>query len=142
MPQIGLKFLIIQIKYLLMVICRKTNFLQHAKSHIGKTNICTKDPYELKYHLLRHKVENVDKAQRAKCPNTEFFLVCIFLYLDLYSVKIQKNKDQKKFHIWTLFTQWRLNWIFKHFKWCLYFTLIVLKWVKILCVRWFYCWYY
>ena len=24
----------------------------------------------------------------------------------LYSVRIRKNKDQKKLHIWTLFTQW------------------------------------
>ena len=37
-----------------------------------------------------------------KCPNTEFFLVCIFLY----SVQIQENTDQKKLRIWTLFTQW------------------------------------
>ena len=31
---------------------------------------------------------------REKCPNKEFFLVCIFLY-----------SDQKKLRIWTLFTQ-------------------------------------
>ena len=37
---------------------------------------------------------------RKKCPNTEFFLVCIFLY----SVRIQKNTNQKKLRIWTLFT--------------------------------------
>ena len=34
-------------------------------------------------------------ALHEKCPNTEFFLVCIFLYL-----------DQKKLCTWTLFTQW------------------------------------
>ena len=42
---------------------------------------------------------------REKCPNTEFFLVPIFLYLDWirdslrksrYSVRIQENADQKK----------------------------------------------
>ena len=38
---------------------------------------------------------------REKCPNTEFFLVCIFLY----SVRIQENTDQKRLRIWTLFTQ-------------------------------------
>ena len=42
------------------------------------------------------------------CPNTEFFLVFIFLYLDwirrLDSVLIQKNTDQKKLRICTLFT--------------------------------------
>ena len=35
------------------------------------------------------------------CPNTEFFLVRIFLY----SVRIQENTNQKKLRIWTLFTQ-------------------------------------
>ena len=38
---------------------------------------------------------------REKCPNTEFFVVCVFLY----SVRIQENTDRKKLHIWTLFTQ-------------------------------------
>ena len=35
---------------------------------------------------------------REKCPNTELFLVRIFLYLrskSLYSVQIQENTDQK-----------------------------------------------
>ena len=36
-----------------------------------------------------------------KCPNTEFFLVRIFLYSD----RIRENKDQQKLLIWTLFTQ-------------------------------------
>ena len=36
-----------------------------------------------------------------KCPNTEVFLVHIFLY----SVQIQENTDQKRLRIWTLFTQ-------------------------------------
>ena len=38
---------------------------------------------------------------REKCPNTECFLVRIFLY----SIRIQENRDQKKLQIWTLFTQ-------------------------------------
>ena len=37
---------------------------------------------------------------REKCQNTEFFVVCIFLYLDW----MQENTDQKKLSIWTLFT--------------------------------------
>ena len=37
-----------------------------------------------------------------KCPYTDFFLVRIFPY---YSNWIQENTDQKKLHIWTLFTQ-------------------------------------
>ena len=61
-------------------------------------------------------VVHMTKALREKCPNTEFFLVRIFLYSDWngdllrkssYSVRIQENKDQKKLCIWTLFTQWR-----------------------------------
>ena len=32
----------------------------------------------------------MEKALREKCPNTEFFLVRIFLY----SVRIQENTDQ------------------------------------------------
>ena len=36
-----------------------------------------------------------------KCPNTEFFLVCIFLYSDW----IQENTDQRKLRLWILFTQ-------------------------------------
>ena len=39
---------------------------------------------------------------RKKCPNTEFFLVRIFLN----SVRILENTDQRKLRIWTLFTQW------------------------------------
>ena len=38
---------------------------------------------------------------REKCPNTELFLVRIFLY----SVRIQENTDQKQLRIWTHFTQ-------------------------------------
>ena len=37
-----------------------------------------------------------------KCPNTELFLVRIFLYSDWKP----ENKDQKKLRIWTLFRQW------------------------------------
>ena len=48
-----------------------------------------------------------------KCLNTEFFLVCIFCiwteYEELrssspYPFRIRENTDQKKLHIWTLFT--------------------------------------
>ena len=39
-----------------------------------------------------------------KCPNTESFLVRIFLYLDW----IQENTEQKKLRIWTLLTQWNV----------------------------------
>ena len=42
---------------------------------------------------------------REKCPNTEFFMVCIILYSDW----TQEDTDQKKLRIWTLFTQWRFS---------------------------------
>ena len=40
-----------------------------------------------------------------KCPNTELFLVRIFVY----SVRIQENMDEKKLRMWTLFTQWKFQ---------------------------------
>ena len=36
-----------------------------------------------------------------KCPNREFFLFCIFPYLDW----MRENTEHKKISIWTLFTQ-------------------------------------
>ena len=52
--------------------------------------------------LLKLAIEDkyATKTLREKCPNTEFFLVRIFLYSDW----IQENMDQKKLRIWTLFT--------------------------------------
>ena len=61
---------------------------------------------------------------RKKCPNTEFFLVRIFLN----SVRILENTDQRKLRIWTLFTQWiilyqkilhflRKTWLWLFFCW-------------------------
>ena len=67
--------------------------------------------YFLTLTLLEH---NQRSLLREKCPNMEFFLVCIFLYSDwirrsLYLVRIQENTDQKKLRIWTLFKQWFLE---------------------------------
>ena len=42
---------------------------------------------------------------REKCPNTEFFS-------GPYSVRMRQNTDQKKLHIWTLFTQCLDIWVF------------------------------
>ena len=56
-----------------------------------------------------------------KYPNTEFFLVHIFLYLDwpksLYSVQIRENTDQKKPRIWIFgdFSRSEYNEIFNNF---------------------------
>ena len=48
-------------------------------------------------NLPQHKTFSL----RGKCPNTEFFLVRIFVY----SNWIPENTDWKKLSIWTLFTQ-------------------------------------
>ena len=79
------------------------------------------------------------KHLRKMCSNTEVFLVRIFLYSDW----IQKNTDQKKLRIWTLFTQWSaLNFMFskvsdqqcddhrKSIKWYLTFSLKFLSYTK------------
>ena len=72
---------------------------------------------DYKEHLITKKLkkvpitENLKKtlSLRENCPNTEFFLVCIFPNSDLsispYSVRMGENKDQKKLRIWTIFTQ-------------------------------------
>ena len=52
-----------------------------------------------------------------KYPNTEFFLVHIFLY----SVRIRVKTDKKKIRIWTLFTQW---WVY-----------LLMRFLKILLMR-------
>ena len=54
-----------------------------------------------------------------KCPNVEFFLVCIFPFfhgVSLYSVRMRENTDQKKIRIWTLFMRWHFigNAVTKH----------------------------
>ena len=54
---------------------------------------------------LRTDLMQAYYSLREKCPNTELFLVRIFLYLDW----IQKNTDQKLLRIWTLFTQYILQ---------------------------------
>ena len=53
--------------------------------------------------MLEWGLKNLKKTLlREKCPNTEFFLILIFLY----SVRIQENTDQIKLRIWTPFTQY------------------------------------
>ena len=45
-----------------------------------------------KYLVFLNNVSVYEETMREKCPNTEVFLVRIFLY----SVQMQENKDQKK----------------------------------------------
>ena len=63
-----------------------------------------------KKEYLAQKLQTFMFTLHEKCPNTEFFLIRIFLY-----------SDQKKLHIWTLFTQCKFqskiacdNWYFYH----------------------------
>ena len=54
---------------------------------------------------------NFSSTLLEKCPNTEFFLLRIFPYLDWirnkspYLVRIRENTDHKQLRIWTLFTR-------------------------------------
>ena len=57
----------------------------------GKLTELGKKAFSTFYVLLKLSL-------RGKCLNTEFFLVRIYLY----SVRLKKNTDQKKFGIWTL----------------------------------------
>ena len=56
--------------------------------------------------LTSRKIQKANKNNESnhcvKCPNTELFLVRIFLYSD----RIQENTDQKWLRIWTLFTHY------------------------------------
>ena len=95
------------------------------KDEIEKTRFLLKD--HLKGKL--HSIDCIDFLKflvftlREKCLNTEFFLVLIFLHSDYfwdlrrkspYSVRIQKNTDQKKLSIWTLSRSGNLwkKWLF------------------------------
>ena len=57
---------------------------------------------------LEQTTPSCNQSLREKCPNKKFFwsvFSCIRTeYGDL--LRIQKNTDQKKLRIWTLFTQW------------------------------------
>ena len=56
---------------------------------------------KLKNRKFLFKRETINLSLREKCPNIEFFLVCIRIeYGDLL-----RKKLHKKFHSWTLFTQ-------------------------------------
>ena len=57
----------------------------HGNLHTSQFEDC-----EYKYEMIKGLL-NLNLALREKCPNTELFLVRIFLY----SVWIQKNTDQK-----------------------------------------------
>ena len=85
------------------------------KDEIEKTRFLLKDHLKGKLHSIDciDFLEFLVFTLREKCLNTEFFLVLIFLHSDYfwdlrikspYSVRIQKNTDQKKLSIWTLFT--------------------------------------
>ena len=66
----------------------------------------------MQFHLL---VTIFHYMSQCLNPNTDFFLVRIFMHSDWiqsispYSVRMRENTDQKKLRIWTLFTQCLFN---------------------------------
>ena len=76
---------------------RPNVLLQTLKQTFGKKTHINSGPSNM---LLVWSIYST-RSLREKCPNTEFFLIHIFLY----SVRMQENTDQKKLCIWTLFTQ-------------------------------------
>ena len=81
------------------------NFLElllNAEIHglLALCKICpNKEFFWSLFSCIRAKVW---KSLLEKCPNTELFLIFIFLYLDW----IQENTDQKQLRTWALLTQW------------------------------------
>ena len=65
----------------------------------AKHSSCPYGPVNKMYFVL------VDFRLHEKSPNTELFLVCIFLYFDW----IRGNTDQKKLLIWTVFAKWSIG---------------------------------
>ena len=73
--------------------------LRRPKKHKYLLNMLTEIKYAKPYQRLK-KLLNI--PLRRNCPNKEFFLICIFPYLD----GIRENTHQKKLRIWTLFIHW------------------------------------
>ena len=73
-------------------------------------------PCYFELHILHHLIWILlHLLLREKCLNTELFLVRIFPHSNWirrdtpYSVRMREDTDQKKFRIWTLFTQCLLS---------------------------------
>ena len=66
-------------------------FQEVEKGCIGNLNGLMKERISTKCVINYKRAGSL----REKCPNTEFFMVPIFLYL----VRIQENTDQKKLRI-------------------------------------------
>ena len=97
--------------YLRMYLEMTNMLLASSKDHVISYLICLSVPF---FVFQDHVWAFVwFSALCEKCPNTEFFLVRVFPHSDWirrdteYSVRLRENTDQKKFRIWTLFTQWQ-----------------------------------
>ena len=95
---------------------RKNLIFQNLKTLDKGWGICNKSWRICKYlkSLVAIYVKNDVATYCAlceKCPNTELFLVHIFLY----SVQIRENKDQKKLNIWILFMEWWYFWCWTYY---------------------------
>ena len=73
--------------------------------HSGNYRVWNHSEMRINLSSLGFILKNFKYALCEKCPNMEFFLVCVFPY----SVQIREQTDQKKLRIWTLFTQWWLT---------------------------------
>ena len=92
------------------------DFFSHIWSHLLKKStsfLCCELNIQFKWNKLNFRLTFFNQfchlfllvpstklyiTLREKCPNTEFFLVRIFLY----SFRIQENTDQKKLRIWKM----------------------------------------
>ena len=78
---------------------------------------------KLRGNKIKMNGKFLSATPHGKCPNTEFFLVRIFLYLNWifnpYSVRIQQNTGQKIVRVWVRFTQC-------HYKFFIFFHVIIL----------------
>ena len=77
----------------------------------------------IRRNAVLKKLGNTRFPLRENCPNTEVFLVHIFLK----SVRIHENTDHKKLRIWSLFTQCSL-------------LRITVKWIRNSCSQILKCW--
>ena len=76
------------------------NELQSLMVYVLELRVCKNFHYIcLTEYSRTSTLDNLHCLKSEKCPNTEFFLVCIFPYLDWipYSVQMRENTDQKNF---------------------------------------------
>ena len=84
-----------------LILMTLSGFLITQKRINQKIQKTKKEKEATALNSILSSIQRLPFSLREKRPNTEFFLVRIFLYFD----RIQENTDQKKLSIWALFTQ-------------------------------------